>query len=444
MAASISGLASGLDSATIITQLMQLEAAPQTRLESRVTTEQSVVTALQSLNTKVALLRSKSEALAKEAAWSPVTATSSHASISVKTGAGAGPTNLSVTVTSVAQTHRVGFNDAAALTDVVTGGSTTVRLDRFDGSPVELDTGDGTLAGLVAAINDPENATGLRASAVKVADGSYRLLVESVATGAAQDFELTAQNGDPLLGGGTVRAGTDAAIDLGSGITASSSSNTFTDLVPGISITLAATTTIGTTSSVSVARDTTSLAASVQGLVSDLNALLTDIDTQSAYNATTKKAGTLTGDATVRSLRSALLDAVYPGDGSSMAGLGIQVTREGKVQFDQTAFSQAYAADPVGVAERFTTSGNGFADRVAKVAKGASDATEGTLTSAITGRRAGITRLQDSIEDWDRRLELRRTTLERQFTALETALSTMSNQSSWLTGQLASLPSNNQ
>ena len=440
--ASISGLSSGLDTATIINQLMQLEAAPQTRLKSQVSSDQSLVTTLQTLNTKVALLRSKAEALAKPEAWAPLTTTSSHASVSVTTGTGAGPASLSVTVTSVAQTHRLGFADAAGLTDVVTGGTSKVRIDRYDGSPVDLDTGDGTLAGLVTAINDPDNETGLRASTVKVADGSYRLMIESAVTGSAEDFTLTAENGAPLLGGPTVRAGSDAAIDLGSGVSVTSSTNTFADVLPGVTVKLANDAAIGTVSSVSISRDTSKVTAAVKGLVDSMNSLLADIDAQSGYNATTKTAGALTGDGSVRALRSSLLEAVYPIDGSSLATVGIQLTRTGRLEFDEQAFSQAYSADPLGVLERFTDSGDGFVDQVAKVAKNASDPSEGTLTSAITGRRTSITRMQDSIEDWDRRLELRRSALEHQFTALETALNQMTSQSSWLSSQIASLPSN--
>lgn len=440
---SISGLSSGLDTATIVTQLMQLEAAPQTRLKSRVSTEKSAITTLQTLNTKVALLTSKAEALAKPAAWDTVKTTSSNAALSVTASASAGKVSLTATVTSIAQSHQLGFADAHALSDTVTGASTIVRLDRFDGSPVELDTGDGTLSGLVAAINDTGNATGLRASTVKVADGSYRLLVESVATGLASDFELTAQDGSPLMGGSTVRAGTDASIDFGVGVTATSSTNTFTDVMPGVTLTLGAGASIGSVSTITVERDTTSMSNSVKGLVDSINALLSDIDSQSSYNATTKTAGAFTGDATVRNLRTTLLNAVYPADNTSMVGVGIQVTRSGQLEFDPTAFAQAFAADPVGVAEKFSSAGDGFAARVAKAADGASDSSDGTLSAAIEGRRTGVQRMETNIEEWDRRLELRRVTLERTFTALETALNQMTSQSSWLTSQLSSLSSNN-
>lgn len=442
MAASISGLASGLDTATIINQLMQLEAAPQNRLKTRISDEKLVLTSLQALNKTVAGLATKAEALAKDTAWQPLTATSSNAAVGVSTTSSASPRSLTVTVTGVAATHQLGYANAAGLSDVVTGASTKVRLDRFDGSPVELETTNGTLQGLVDAINKPENNTGLSATVVKQADNSYRLLVESTKTGAAEDFDLTALDGSPLLGGATVRAGSNASIDLGAGITATSATNTFADVVPGTTITLGAAATNGTVSTITVARDTSGMSAKVKDLVDGINAALAEIDVKAAAGGSGRTAGPLAGDGAARQLRTALLDTIR-GDagGTSLAAYGIQVTRSGRLEFNETTFKAAYAADPVGTAEMFTTTGDGFAARVAAVANGASDSTEGTLSAAITGRQSGIDRMEDSIDEWDRRLTLRRTALERQFTALETALSQMSSQSSWLAGQLSSLPS---
>ncbi len=436
--ASISGLASGLDTATIIGQLMQLEALPQTRLKTRVSTEQSKVTALQSLNTKLAALATKAADLAKASTWSGAVGTSSNASVSVTTAPGVSPTRLQVTVTSVARTHQLGFASAAALTDTVTGATNTVVLDRFDGTPVSLDTGDGTLQGLVTAINAPANNTGLHATAIKTT-GGYRLLVESTATGAAQDFDLTAEDGTALLGGATVRSGTDAALDLGAGISVTSTSNTFTDLVPGVTLNLAADTAVGAVSTIDVKRDGTKLGTAVGDLVTALNAVLGDIDKGTGFDALTKTGGAFTGDAGIRNLRSDMIGTVFTKTGGSLAKLGINTTRDGTVTFDATAFATAYAADPAGTADQFTTATNGFAARVAKAAKAASDPIDGSITDAITGRTDGIKRLQSSIEDWDVRLAQRRTNLERQYTALETALSQLNSQSSWLSGQLSSL-----
>ena len=440
---SIGGLASGLDTATIIDQLMQLEAAPQTRLKTRVTNEQTQVTALQSINTKVAALATKAAALAKPATWSAVTATSSNTSVSVATTTGAQPTRLGVTVTSVARTHQLGFTTAAALTDQVTGGSNTVKLDRFDGSPILLNTTDGSLQSLVTAINDPANNTGLHATTIKTGT-TYRLLVESTQTGAAQDFDLTAADGSPLLGGATVRSGSDATLDLGLGITVSSTTNTFADVLPGVTLTLAPDTAVGAVSTIDVKRGGDSLGTSLSDLVASMNAIFAEIDKDTAFDSSTKSSGVLGADGGVRDLRSSLLSTVFSDDGSSLTKLGISTTRDGKIVFDASAFAASYAADPDGTAARFTSTSNGFAARVQKVAEAVSDPRSGTITSAITGRRAGITRLQTSIDDWDVRLEQRRATLSQQFTALETAMSQMSSQSSWLASQLSSLPKQQQ
>ncbi|MCL8027710.1 flagellar filament capping protein FliD [Nocardioides bruguierae] len=437
---SISGLASGLDSASIIEQFMKLEALPQTQLKNRITSQQSVVTKLQSLNSKAALLTTKAEELAKPAAWTGLTGTSSNENIGITASSSASAMSLDVTVTSVARTHQLGFATAAAKTDVVTGASTQVTLDRFDGSPLTVETGDGTLQGLVDALNDPANATGVRATLVSSSSG-YRLMVESTETGAQSDFALTAADGSALLGGAVVRAGTDAEIDLGAGITATSTTNTFTELVPGVDLTLNAAARAGDVATVLVQRDVPALSEQMKGLVDAVNSLVSDIDSGTAYNATTKTSGALAGDAGVRAFRQQLLSTVFPGDGTSLADMGIQTDRYGKLVFDEEAFAAAYEADPEGVSARITSGGNGFAERVRVVADAASDKYTGSLTTAIESRQSGISRLQDDVDNWDTRLELRRTTLQNQFNALETALAQMQSQSSWLSSQLASLPS---
>lgn len=437
MSASISGLASGLDTATIINQLMSLEAMPQSRLKTRVSAEQRTVTAMQTLNSLVAGLATKAEALAKSAAWSPLKATSSNDQVSVATGTGAAPSTFSLRVDQTALSHRL---ELATATDLTTAGTvpTTVRIDRLDGTaPQDLAT-DGTLQGLVTAINDPANATGLRATTVKVGDGSYRLLVEATSTGAASDFTLTdPADGTTPLGGATVRAGRDAQVTLGDSIVATSTTNTFADLVPGVSITLSSTAT--GTADIAVTQDTDAVVANVKGLVETINRVLTELDSLTVADPAAGSKGLLAGDAGARALRGRILDTVFPTDGTSLAGLGIQTDRAGKLVLDEAAFTEAYLADPAAVTARLSAE-NGFATRVHTVAETASDKSDGSLTTAITGRTASIQRLEDAIEGWDTRLELRRSALSRQFTALETALSRMNSQSSWLAGQISSLP----
>src|SRR6478609_5055090 len=433
--ASISGLGSGLDTAAIVDQFMQLEAAPQSRLKSRVASEKSVVSLLQALNTKVAALATRAADLVKPGGLTSVTATSSDTKVAVTATGAAGPGGFSVRADQTAASHRLELANAVGLT---TSGTmpTALRLDRLDGSaPVDV-TSDGTLAGLVNAINDPASATGLRATAVKVGTDQYRLVVESATTGAAGDFMLAAADGSDLLGGATVRAGRDAKVTIGDTVVATSATNTFADLVPGVSITLAADAPPGITSQVAMTRDPATASAALKGLVDAVNSALADIDAQTRTGTGTK--GPLAGDSTLLSVRGQLLSSVFAGDGS-LADLGLQTDRYGKLVLDEATFKNAYAADPAAVQARLTAPDTGFVSRVGQVAKAASDRVDGTLTTAITGRNDAISRLDDGIEAWDLRLELRRTALTRQFTALETALNQMNSQSSWLAGQLSSL-----
>ena len=87
------------------------------------------------------------------------------------------------------------------------------------------------------------------------------------------------------------------------------------------------------------------------------------------------------------------------------------------------------------------TSADGLGLRLQELAKRATNGTTGTLTLLAQGRETLVNDFKSRIADWDLRLAARKESLTRQFTAMETALSSLRNQSSWLSGQLASLPS---
>src|SRR5690349_7989318 len=437
--ASVSGLVSGLDTSTIISQLMQVEAQTQTNLKAKLSTEQTNVKSLQDLNAAFASLTTSAGDLAKATAWNPVKVTSSSTLVSATAGSNAVSGPLSFTVGHTALTHRLTFTSTVATNAVVTTGSNTVRIDHLDGTTQDIDTGDGTLGGLVRALN--ASGTGVKATTVKLDDGTYRLQVISTATGDASDFALTNLDGSDLLGGATVRAGRDAEITIGTD-TVHSATNTFASVANGLSITLGSTVADGTAVDLDVTQDTDAMTKSVKSIVDSINAALTKIDSLTAYNSTTKTSGPLATDGSVRALRNSLLESVYPTDGSSLASVGIQLDRYGKLVFDDDKFSAAYAADPSAVADKFISGiPKGFAVRVQAVAKHASDSVDGTITSSINGRNSNIKEIQNSIDDWDTRLALRQDTLTKQFTAMETALQQMNSQSNWMSQQLGSLSS---
>ncbi len=461
--ASIGGLVSGLDTATIISQLVQLEARPQTMLKSRVSTAERAVTALQTLNAKLAAIGTQAKELATSTGWITNKATSSSDKVSVSSTAGATPGTLSFTVNSVATAAAQTFTTTGAPGDLVMDANLSYRIEYADGRAAEeITTGSGSLRDVAEALNAK---TGVRATMVMVGSGTtptYELRVESTATGGSSGFTITQfepanpttplATPTPFMGGASAAksvSGADASLIIaGQATPLAFSSNTITGLMPGLDITLSADS-VNETPTITVARDVTSLTDSVKSMIDSVNAAIGEIGTLTAYDATTKKAGLLGGDSTLRTVRNQLLEAVtYGVDGKSLATIGIESDRYGKLTFDEAKFRTAYVADPAGTAHLVagtdapdgTQLTAGLADKLQSLSKTFSDSIDGTVTNAIKSRQSAIRGWQDDIADWDVRLDARRNALQRQYTALESALGKLQSQGTWLAGQIASLP----
>ncbi|MBO9553073.1 flagellar filament capping protein FliD [Cellulomonas sp.] len=445
----IDGLVSGLNTTDLINQLMQVESAPQTLLKSKQTETTNLVTALQALNTKVSSLFDAATKAATATSWSATKATSSATSVTATTTTGAQPTELSFTVDKVARSQvslTPAFTDLATLT----GGASSLTFRKPDGTLTEVAVG-ADAAATARAIT--ASGAGVNAVAVKV-DGQTRLQLTSTSTGEAGGFELFAGTKAQVTGGTATavplthtRTAQDAAITLWSGSAAAqqvtSSTNTFSDVLANTSITVSAVETDPVT--LTVKRDDAALQSLASGLVGSLGVVLSEITSRTA-TTTTKgddgrtviSGGLFSGESGIRGLQQQLQSAAsYPVGGVSPSTVGFVVGKDGTFTFDQAKFTAALTADPDKVQKVIS----GLAQRVADVAKKASDKVDGTLTLQITGQQAVVKDLGAQIDNWDIRLAQRREGLQATYSRLEVSLSNMQSQSSWLAGQLASLSS---
>jgi flagellar hook-associated protein 2 len=89
------------------------------------------------------------------------------------------------------------------------------------------------------------------------------------------------------------------------------------------------------------------------------------------------------------------------------------------------------------------TYSRGVAASMEQVLKDLLGTEPGSVTSIQEGLDRTVTRLNDRIDQWEGRLELRREQLIKKFTALEAALARAQSQSAWLTAQFASLNGSN-
>ncbi|NII51938.1 flagellar filament capping protein FliD [Frigoribacterium endophyticum] len=454
----IDGLASGLDTTSLINSLMSIEATPQTLLKNKVTAANSFVTSMQTLNAQVAALATTATTAAKPGSIDLFTATSSSTAVTAKAAAGAASGSIEFTVGATAQAK-------TAVTAAMTAWPTspaTLTFTSSAGKQTEVTAASSSLDDVVKAVND--SAAGVKAVKVPVgkdASGAavYRLQLTSATSGATGDFavhrgtaaETTAGTAPDLLaepGAAVVKTARDASLTLYAGTAAeqvvTSASNTFTDLLPGVSVDVTAAA-VGAAAPVTImiGRDATAAGKVASGLVSSLTAVLGAItagqattSTTGATGNTTVKGGAYTGESSVRAVQQALQSAAsQPIGGKSPSTIGVVIQKDGSFSYDADKFSAALAADPVGTQSMLST----LADRIAKAASSASDKASGTLTTVITGQQSVVKDLGGRIADWDLRLATRRATLQTVYSNLEVTLSNLNSQSTWLSSQVASL-----
>jgi flagellar hook-associated protein 2 len=459
---SITGLISGLDTSSLISQLMQIESAPQTALKAKQTTTQNIVSALQSLNTKVASLGTAATTAATASSWLALAATSSDASVTAAATSTGQPTSLTFRVDRTAQAQ-TSLLSAASAGGMLSGQGGSMTVVGADGGmhPVTVASGASPQT-LADAING--SGAGITAVAIQVGSG-YQLQLTSQSSGAAGAFQVYAgtvtkdadgtvdTSGAAALSLTTVRGAQDAQVTLWPGVagsdgqpmTMTSSSNTFTNTVAGLSFTVSQPTTADVT--VSTSRDDAALTKLGSDLVGQLNLVLGEITsrttatTSTASDGTTSlSAGVLGGESDVMFLANAVSDAgsgavTYNGQLVSPSSVGIVIGKDGTFTFDQDAFAAALAADPV----KTQTVVAAVAQRVSAVATTYSDPIDGLLTSNITQQQSAVTELGDEISNWDVRLQLRQQALEQQYATMETTLAKLQAQSSYLSSALGSL-----
>ena len=176
-----------------------------------------------------------------------------------------------------------------------------------------ISTGNGSLANMVANINSA--GTGIIASAVQTGTNQYILQLSSSTTGTAADLSVDANafSSSSLGSLRTATAGSNAQIQVGGagGYTLNSQTDTFAGLLPGLSVTVASTTTDPVT--VTVAPDATAMSTAVESMVTAANTVLSDIQQYAGYDAATKVAGPLMGSAVLQNLQNQIL-GIFAGD----------------------------------------------------------------------------------------------------------------------------------
>lgn len=439
---SLGGLASGLDTETMITQLMALEAQPKTKLQAQQKKEEARKTAFEDVARQLRSLSTAVNDLRSVLTWGNVQKATSSDETKVGasiTGTGAPAGAVTVEVHQLARAEQRTYD--------YTQSNVTIN-----GKAVDL-TATADAAEAAKKINDTDGV-GVYAGVV-----NGKLVLSTRELGATITQTGLNENGPSVTGqltqysvNGVRQTDTNKSVVEAGGL-------------PGVQLTLKA---VGS-STLSITPpgvDADKVKGKVEAFVTAYNASIETINTKltedRVKNATTQTdmaKGILRGDAQLQSLLSNLRSTVTkldstPGTLDSFAELGIGVAKAtesgtttadgklGKITLDATKLTAALAADPAAVRNALGGSGvNGLSQGLDDVIDPVGKATTGYIARSKEGADNQIKRITTRIEDFDRRLTTIEARYRKQFTQLETALSSSQSQQSWLAGQIGSLPS---
>jgi len=385
---SVGGIASGLDTDGIVNQLLQLERQPIVRIEQQQKTLQTTRDAWGQINTRLSALRAATDQFRRPDRFADMTKVTSSdpSAVAVTKGPGfAGDTDLSFTVSQLATRMQVASNDDEA--GRFSGrdellGERTLTIATADGTQHDLTSelgADATLSDLVAAVNDA--GLDIRASALEVEPGTFRLLLESEQTGSAGAFTID----ETWLG--TTQAAQDAELMVGN-VQVTRSSNTIDDLIPGATLELTATTSEPVT--VRAERDVDGAVAAVKDFVSEANSTIRTIGELTAYDQESDSAGPLQGEFRANQLAFDIRTAVtapvagLTGTDALASSVGLSVDRDGVLQLDEAKLRQAFTDDFEGTAQRFGRTGRASDPDAVSGVSGASRTQAGTYEVEIT------------------------------------------------------------
>ena len=456
---SFGGLGNGLDFGQVVDQLVKVAHMPVDRLTAKKATLNSKSTDYATLSTKLIVLQSASDKLRLSTSFDRTATSVSDTGVLSATGSStATPGSYAIRITQLAQSNQITNTSTktvtATTTDIVSGSSGTFTLQVGSGANQTVSlSATATLDDLKNAINDL--GAGVTASIINTGSDTtpaYRLVLTSTSTGSgngitivADDTTLDFANSSGTGGVDTLQAAQDATLIVGdptlNPVTLQRSSNTVSDAISGVTLTLTGTTGSSTVR-VNVTRDTSAVKENIKALATAYNEVVKFINERNTYDVTTKQGGNFFNEPTVRGILSQIRTALS----SSVAGLstlstvgelGFKTERDGTVTVDEAKLDTSLSASYSAVKNLFImqTTSTGIAQLITNAVDTVDDAVGGALTLRKSGLTKEITNLTDEIAKKEDLLAQYEDRLKRQYAALDGLLAQ-------LKGQMSSIQAN--
>ncbi len=446
---SITGLGTGLDTTAIINELLAIDEVPVNTLtlsQDGVNAQQQQLTTIQ---TDLQNVMNDAEALGSPAlfASSQSVTTSDPNTMTATSSSGAAVGSYEVGVTQLASSAQRTFTYTSP---------TSADALTIDGVTENVTAGE-TAAQFASQINSDSNAT---VYAAALDSGTIVLSDRATGDNGSSFIAVSDPGGTLVEQAGLAVQGRDAEFSVNGGTTQTSTSNTVTNAIPGVSLSLTGLTNNGpvTVNVAPPSASTSSITSAVNQFVSDYNSTIAAIQTQlsqtpvdNPQNASDAGQGTLYGDEELTSLLSNMRELMYTGGAglptgmASLADLGIttgaptggeptQSSLTGTLTVNSTTLAAAIQSNPTGVASVLSSFATSFQSLV-----GADAGPGGTLSQRITDDGETSSQMSSQITDMEQTLTDQQTALQAEFASMETAIQQSQATESYLSGQISSL-----
>jgi flagellar hook-associated protein 2 len=447
---SSTGIGSGLDIDSLVTKLVAAEkSAGQTRIDNKKTTLTQQFSAMATLMGGMSAFQASLNSLVSAGSFNSRNVTlSDDTAFTAKASSSAAEGSYDVQVQQLAKAAQLGSQAFATAGTQVGTGTLTISVGTTSFN-IDVAGGANSVANIRDAINKSAANPGVQASLLTDVNGTH-LVLTSQKTGADYALKVTTTGGDGGLQklvydpNGTknmeVRGEAKDAIVFVSGYEIHSSSNTVSNAIEGVTLTLKAPTDTNSSVLLNVDRDDAAIQDAAKKFVDSYNSLQSTIKSLGKYDVSTNTGGPLVGDAMLRNIDSQVRKMIsapvagVAGNYTSLASLGITTQADGSLKLDPTRFNAALQANPGAVSDIFTSS-NGVAVKLADF-MGSETAVGGELTTRSSDITDTLVDLKDQQDALDARMKVVQDRYYKQFNALDTLLaqlhSTASSLDSWI------------
>jgi len=457
------GIGSGLDVNSIVTQLMAIEKRPLDALQTKATSIQSTISEYGKIQSAVSTLNDLAAKLAGTSAWKQTVSNSSSTAVSAVTNNSA-PGTYSVTVAALASVQTIATGTPVPASTTPGAGTLHIELGTYGTGQTSFTPKAGATAvdvaiaatDTLADVRDKINAAGAGVTALIMTDASgSRLLIRSNDSGAANAFRTSGVASlafDPSAGVATMvqsQTAADAQATI-NGLAVTSSSNSLSNIVDGLTLNLANVTTDPVT--VNVVTDTDALKKTISDFAAAYTAVVKLIGTDTKYDAATKTGGLLQGDSAAVGIQRQLRTLAGSLSAASttfghLSDIGLELQADGSMTVNDSKLGNALG-NLAELKKMFANSNpadptqDGFAKRF-RVATDLMLGVDGAVTTRTAGLNQQLQRNENDQDNWSVRLEQIEQRLRAQYTALDATMAQLSTQSAYLTQQIAQFNASN-